>query len=169
MIDGSKIKWPMLMTILTVLLLVIIPLTVSAEPTQEQAAIESCSTVSAELKGIAIRKVDGKNIRSNITMVLNLELGEKQGNIRPIKSGQGTVTLDGTSYEVVEANGVIRLRRNVALLKLSCEGADSVTIILELRARYFWMGGNLYAVRGLGTLYGDESMRIVFRGKANIS
>jgi len=165
-IDGSKTKWPILAIVLIVLLLVTIPLTVSAEPTQEQATIESCSTVSAELKGIAIRRVDGKIIRSNITMILNLELGEKQGNIRPIKSGQGTVTLNGTSYEVVEAEGVIWLRRNVALLKLSCEGADSVAITLELRARYFWMGSHLYAVRGLGFLHGDENMRIFFRGKA---
>lgn len=166
----GKFKWSILSVVLTILLLVTVSLTVSAESTQEQVAIESCSTVSAELKGIAICKADGEKTRSNITMVLTLNLAERQGGIRLIKSGQGTVTLNETSYEVVEANGIVQLRRNVALLKLSCKSTDGVIITLELRAKYFWMGGSLYVVRGSGILNTEgEKMIVFFRGKANIS
>lgn len=170
MISKNKFKWSVLTVVLTILLLVTVSLAVSAESTQEQAAIESCSIVSAELKGIAIRKVDSERTRSNITMILTLDLAERQGSIRPIKSGQGTVTLNETSYEVVEANGIVQLRRNAALLKLSCKSTDCVIITLKLRAKYFWMGGSLYVVRGSGILNTEgEKMPVFFRGKANIS
>jgi hypothetical protein len=88
-------------------------------------------------------------------------------SLSPIKLVGGTITIDGISYSVSEAKGIVLLQRNVILLRLSCDGG-SITLVLHIK--YFWMGGGLFAVRGTGA-FNDEGGRMLtmFRGTARVS
>jgi len=155
-----------LMSLLAILILTMLPLNTIGEPVQEVSPMREHSTVSIRVNGVAIRKIDEERKKMSLTMDLTLGLGEKQKELIPIKLVEGTITIDGVSHSVIEAEGAVLFERRVIILRLSCEGSMS----LVLKIKYFWMGGGLYAVRGGGVSSGgDHRMLILFRGTARVT
>lgn len=160
----NRFEWLILTGILITLLFTTLSLYISGESTQ-QSPMEGKSTISIKAEGIAVRKIDEGRERKSLAIDLILVLGEKGKRFIPIKSVEGTITIDGTSYDVVEAKGIVLPQRNVVILKISHHDRS---INLVLCIRYFWMGSSLYAIRGSGVLK-DMRTIVLFRGTARIS
>jgi len=163
----KKFEKTLLISLLAVVVLAMLPLHTIGEPVEGVSPMSSNSKVSIRVNGVAVRKINEEREKMSLTMELTLELGEKRKELIPIKLVGGTITIDGISYSVSEAKGVVLLQRNVILLRLSCDGGS---ITLALHIKYFWMGGGLFAVRGTGAS-NDEGGRMltVFRGTARVS
>ncbi len=154
-----------LASLLAILVSTMLFLRISGEP-QEQTPIRGKSTVSVNAKGIAVRKTDGEREKRELGLSLALKLGERRENFIPVEAVEGSVVIGGTTYDVAEARGVVLYKRSTIILRLRCNDGSSMV----LHIRYFWMGGGLYALRGLGAS-GVENGRtiILFRGTARVS
>ncbi|MEM2929896.1 MAG: hypothetical protein QW797_03430 [Thermoproteota archaeon] len=163
----SRFKWLALASILTIIALTMLFLQISGEP-QEQSSIREKSTVSIRAKGIAVRKTDEGREKMNLDVSLTLKPGERRKNLILIQLVEGEIVIDGTSYAVTEARGAVLFKRHTIVLRIGCSRDDG-SISLTLHISYFWMGGNLYAVRGSGAFSEDGRTIILFRGGARVS
>lgn len=160
----SKFKWLAFASVLAILVLTILSLRISGE--QEQTPMREKSTVSINAKGLAVRKIDGGREKMGLCLSLTLNLGERRENFIPVETVEGSVVICGTTYEITEARGVVLYKRNIIVLRLRCSDGSSMV----LHIRYFWMGGGLYALRGLGACSFENGRTVIlFRGTARLS
>ncbi|MEM3466693.1 MAG: hypothetical protein QXO47_07415 [Thermoproteota archaeon] len=163
--NTNRFKRLALASLLAILVLAMLPLGISGEP-QEQSPIRGKSTVSLNAKGIAVRKIDGDREKMDLGLSLTLNLGERGENFIRVEAVEGSVVIGGTIYGVAEARGVVLCRRNIIVLRLRRNDGSSMV----LHIRYFWMGGGLYALRGLGVSSVENGRTIIlFRGTAHVS
>lgn len=164
----SGLKWLALASLSAILVLTILYLRAGGEP-QDQSPLRGKTTVCINAKGLAVRKTGEDREKIDLDLSLTLNLGERRENFIPIEAAEGSVAIDGTTYSVAEARGVVLCKRNIIVLKLGCDDG-SASMVLHMRIHYFWMGGGLYALRGSGVSSFENGRTIIlFRGTARLS
>lgn len=130
----------------------------------------SVHTVTIDAKGYAFLRIDNETIKQYkaetsivVTIQPATETGERKVDVT------GSVTVNDVFYNITGGKAFLETQRR--LVFLNCTGIDQGgnQITLKLGARYFWWGGEAYALRSAAVLHtADKPMLLLQRGIARL-
>ena len=114
------------------------------------------NTKTFNAQGYAYQTIDNQTVKSPANFTLTLQQTSINGTVKKFAVTDGTVIVNGVTYEVTDGNGGVLTRRHLILLQAQGTNPDGHAVTFKLAARYSWAGGNLYVIRTGAKLQTDN-------------
>ena len=146
---------------LAIALIITVPF-VSAQTTSSDPVT---NTRTFKAQGNAYLKIDSSTIKYYpASFSLTVQPTTTSGTVRKFNISGGTVTVNGVNYAVTSGNGGVAIGKHLVLLQAQAAGPDGQPATLKLEGQYFWLWGQVYAVRMAARLQtGNDNYTLLMR------